>query len=62
MVFDRNKEIRQRAKESGIYLWEIAEELGISAQTFSNLLRHELSERDKREIFQIIAKLSGRED
>ena len=62
MIFDRNKEIRQKAKESGVYLWEIAEELGISAQAFSNLLRHELSERDKREVLAIIAKLSGKEN
>lgn len=44
----KNLEIREKAKRYGVPLWQIAEELGIGANTFSVWLRCEL-EGDKRE-------------
>ena len=53
-----NKEIREKAKMSGVLLWQIAEKLGISEPTMTRKLRHELSEADKQKILAIIDALS----
>lgn len=53
-----NKEVRTYAKEKGVYLWEIAEELHINDGNFSRKLRKELSEAQKQEIIQIIDGLA----
>ena len=54
---ERNPEIKKAAKDAGIRLWRIAEKLGINDSNFSRLLRHELSEKKKREILGIIEAL-----
>ena len=56
--FMANKEIREKAKMSGVLLWQIAEKLGISEPTMTRKLRHELSEADKQKILAIIDALS----
>ncbi|MGI6171899.1 MAG: hypothetical protein ACOYIC_09295 [Butyricicoccus sp.] len=55
----KNVEIRNRAKERGVFLWEIAEKLGINDGNLSRRLRKELSESQKEQIFGIIDELSG---
>ena len=55
-----NKEIRKAATEAGVYLWRIAEELGISDARFSVRLRHELPEAEKLRVLAIIEKLSAK--
>lgn len=55
-----NKEIREAATEAGVYLWRIAEELGISDARFSVRLRHELPEAEKLRVLAIIEKLSAK--
>lgn len=55
----RNLDIRQEIKESGIYHWVIAEELGISDVTFSRRLRKELSLDEKNKIREIISSRKG---
>ncbi len=54
----KNLDLRSEAKEHGVCLWQIAEELGISEPTMTRLLRHELSPGKKAEIRSIIERLS----
>lgn len=56
-----NIEIRQKAKESGVYLWRIADVLGITDGNFSRKLRKELPEAEKEQIFKIIDDLKERD-
>ena len=39
-----NQQLRETAKKEGVFLWEIAEEIGFSEGYFSRLLRHDLTE------------------
>lgn len=57
----RNLDIRAAAKESGVRLWEIADELGILDVSFSRKLRKELPAEEKSRIYAIIAQLSDAE-
>ena len=54
----RNLDIRAAAKESGVRLWEIEDELGILDVSFSRKLRKELDPDEKAKIYAIIARLS----
>ena len=55
----KNIDIRQYAQQKGVCLWEVSERLGYAHETaFSRVLRHELTEDKKKEIFQIIDELS----
>lgn len=53
----KNQEIRQRAKEKGVKLWEIAEKLNINDGNFSRKLRKEFSAEEKARIFNIIDEI-----
>lgn len=55
-----NSDIRQAAFSSGVYLWEIAEAMGVTDGTFSRKLRRELDEKEKKEILKIIKTISKR--
>ena len=57
----KNQDIRTEVKNSGLYLWQIAEEMNISDNYMSRLLRKELSEEKKKEIRSIIERLTGGE-
>ncbi len=50
----KNLEIRRKAKESDVKLWEIAAKLGITDGNFSRKLRKELSTEEKEKILNII--------
>lgn len=52
-----NRVIKEKAREAGVRLWQIAEELGITDGTFSRKLRRELPEAEKERIFSIIEAL-----
>lgn len=54
-----NKDIREAAAAAGIFLWQVAEAIGVTDGTFSRKLRRELSADEKAEIFQIIQQLSS---
>ena len=43
MMIKHNTDIRTTAKQNGVYLYEIAEKLGVSEPTFNRWLRKELS-------------------
>lgn len=53
----KNMDVRMRAKQCRVTLWEIADRLGICDITLNRRLRHELPEEQKQEIFAIIEKL-----
>ena len=53
----KNQDIRRAAQNAGVKLWRIADALGITDASFSRVLRKELSDEKKAEIFGIIEKL-----
>lgn len=55
----RNRELRKKAKMSGVKLWQIAEKLNLTDGNFSRLLRKELSEEKKNQILSIITELKS---
>lgn len=54
-----NTDVRTYAKQRGIFLYLIAEKLGISEGTFIRKLRKELTEQEKTEIYEIVDKLAA---
>lgn len=53
-----NKDIRNYAKEKGVFLWQVAEAMGISEPTMTRRLRSELSAEDKQTFMKSIDKLA----
>lgn len=58
MLF-KNSDIRAKAKEKSVRLWEIADYLKISEPTMTRKLRKELPDSEKQEIFKIIDELAA---
>ena len=59
MIFLTKAEIKQLAKNAGIYMWQIAEKLEITDSTFSRKLRRPLSEADTAKVLAAIEHLSA---
>ena len=57
-----NTDVKQLAKENGVYLWQVAEKYGVTDVNFSRKLRHELPEKEKVRIRQIINDLKAGEE
>ena len=55
----KNYEIRQAAKASGVFLYEIAEKLHISEATMTRLLRCELDAKKKDELLAAITEVAA---
>lgn len=53
-----NADIRAKAKESGVCLWQVASACGINDGNFSRKLRQELSQEEKGKILEIIDRLA----
>jgi transposase-like protein len=53
-IMDRNQDLKNLIRASNIRNWQIAEELGISENTFYRMLRKELSNSDKEQILKAI--------
>lgn len=49
-----NKELRNTIKQSGITFWKIADALGVSSDTFSRWMRHELTGERKERVLKAI--------
>ncbi len=56
-MIKRNTEIRTAAKSAGVFLYEIAEKLGVSEPTFNRMLRKELDEPIKRKALAAIEQI-----
>lgn len=54
-----NTDIRNRAKEKNVRLWEVADRLNISEPTITRKLRKELSAEEKHTIFKIIDEIAS---
>lgn len=55
----QNVDIRVRAAEKGVKLWEIADKLNIADTTFSRKLRFEFSESEKARIMKAINDIAS---
>lgn len=53
----RNMDVRTKAAEARVRLWEIGAELNLTDGNFSRKLRKELSTEEKERIFSIIERL-----
>lgn len=56
-MIKRNTEIRAAAKSAGVFLYEIAEKLGVSEPTFNRYLRKELSDDMKAKALAAIGEI-----
>ena len=52
-------EIKKLAKNLGVYMWQIAEKLGITDSTLSRKLRRPLSETDTAKVLAAIEQLTA---
>lgn len=59
MRVEANAEVRNTAKECGVFLWQVAAAIGINDGNFSRKLRRELPEQEKREILRTIHDLAA---
>ena len=57
-MIKHNRDIRARAKENGVYLYEIAEKLSVSEPTFNRWLRKELTEELNRKALLAIEEIA----
>lgn len=53
-----NMKIREKARNSGVRLWQIADALGMQESLFSKKLRKELTEEEQENILSIIDDLA----
>ena len=56
-MIKHNNDIRTKARENGVYLYEIAEKLNVSEPTFNRWLRKELSEDLKQKALAAIEQI-----
>lgn len=59
MIFLTKIEIKQLAKNAGVYMWQIAKKLGITDSTLSRKLRRPLSEADTAKVLAAIEQLTA---
>ena len=57
-MYSKNLDLKTEAKAAGVYLWQIADKLGMRDNEFIRKLRKELSAEKKAEIRAIIKELS----
>lgn len=53
-----NDDLRERAQKKGVYLWQIAERLGVHPSTMSVRLRRELGKDEKKTVQRIIDEIA----
>lgn len=53
-----NSDIKQRAKQSGVFLYQVAQRMGISEATMTRKLRNELTPEEKDKVFDIINSIN----
>ena len=46
-MIKKNVDVRKAAKDSGVFLWEIADKLGVSEPTLNRWLRKEMPDSQK---------------
>ncbi len=53
----KNIDIHRAAKENGVFLWEIAEKLGVSEPTLNRYLRKEMPDSQKAKFHAAIEQI-----
>lgn len=54
-----NQDIRNYARECGVYLWEIAAQIGISEPTITRMLRCEVTADKREQLLHVIDEIAG---
>lgn len=54
-----NTDLRAAAKQNGVFLYAIADKLGVSEPTMTRLMRRELPAEKKMQIKDIIAEIAA---
>lgn len=54
-----NADVRTAAKNAGVFLYQVAEAMGISEPTMTRKLRFELSEEEKVPIIEAIKRIEA---
>ncbi len=57
-----NADVREYAKASGVFLYQVAVEMGISEPTMTRKLRFELSESERKKILDVIDNLKAKKE
>lgn len=55
----KNSDVREAARKNGVFLYEIADALGVSEPTFNRWLRKEMNEKQKADAFAAIEKIAA---
>ncbi len=50
----RNVDLRTAARDNGVYLWELAERMGVTDATFSRQLRREFTKEQRERALKAI--------
>ena len=53
-------DIKKMIKDSGLKLWQVAEQIGCNDGNFSRMLRHDFDENKVKQIKEVISKLKYR--
>ncbi len=56
-----NAEMKKLFKREGIFMWQIAQALGIHEMTFSKWFRNELSEERQKEVMAAVAEIKEKQ-
>lgn len=59
---NRNKLLRKKLRESGVYLWELAKALNISDATMTRRMREEFSSDELNKLFSVIDEISANKE
>ena len=55
----KNQDVRKFAKEHGVFLWQVADVLGISEPTLTRRFRKELCNDERERVLDAIRKLAA---
>lgn len=54
-----NADVRAAAKNAGVFLYQVAAVMGVSEPTMTRKLRFELSDKEKKPIFEAIKRIEA---
>ena len=57
-----NEAIRRRARERGVFLWELAARVGVTDSTFSRKLRSEFSPEERERVLRVIGEIASEKE
>lgn len=52
-----NESCRRHAKNNGVYLWQVADRLGISESALTKKIRHEFSDKDREAFINAVDQI-----